>query len=282
MRRRSRPVRSIDRRYRSATVQPLPSLRTARERRASRRGLRQAETHEINQPRAVSITLLVTLAFIAAWLGLDDTFYVRKITVTGNPRVPAAEIVSGSGIAGTHVLWVNSSAVEAALLDAVPSIRAARVSCLMPADCTIAVIEREPFAVWRWGQAMVWIDRDGVVFAAYGDAPGVVTVDAGDAPVLVTGQSVGPDVLAAIVTIVDALPEVRAFRYSVLRGLEFDDPDGYPVYLGTGSNLDDRIAVWRALRADLASRNIAPAYIDVRFPLAPYYAPQGEALGVSE
>jgi hypothetical protein len=128
----------------------------------------------------------------------------------------------------------------------------------------------------------MWIDRSGVAFAAQGEATGLVTVDAVDAPALVPGERVEPEVLAAMATTLDALPEVRAFRYSTARGLEFDDPSGYPVYLGTGSNLDDRIAVWRALRADLAAREIAPAYIDVRFPLAPYYAPQGEALDVSE
>jgi len=64
---------------------------------------------------------------------------------------------------------------------------------------------------------------------------------------------------------------VRAYRYSTGRGLEFADPDGYPVYLGSGSNMSDRAAVWRALREDLAARGIAPKYIDVRFVLAPYY-----------
>ena len=282
MTRGRRPTRrSSYRRYKAVAAAPL---RLSRDVPSARRSLRQAETRGFNRPRAVSGAIVAAIALAGMGLGFDESFYVTAPAVIGNPRVPLAEIVSASGIAGLHALWVNSSAVEAALLEALPSLSAARVSCALPAGCAIAVTEREPFLTWRWGQAEVWVDRSGVVFAAQGSpstlspaqaaqpaAPDRLVVEAVNAPGLAPGQRVAPETMSTIVAAAEALPDVRVYRYSAARGLEFDDPNGFPVYLGVGSNVGDRVAVWRALRDDLAARGIAPAFIDVRFPLAPYY-----------
>jgi len=269
MRRRGRPVRSAYRRY-DATAQLLPASRSARA-ATPRRALRQAQIPAIDRPRAVSLTLLATIVLMSVWIGFADEFYVHSISVTGNARVPSAEIAAGSRIAGQHALWINSGEVEAAMLRAVPSLETASVACALPADCTLQVTERRPFAAWRWGQAVVWVDRAGLVFAAQGEAPDAITIDAIDAPVWVPGQRLESNLLTAITAATAALPDVRAFRYSTARGLEFDDPSGFPVYLGVGSNMADRAAVWRAVREDLARRGLTPSYLDVRFPLAPYY-----------
>lgn len=282
MRRDRRPAqRSSYRRYKAVAVAPL---RLTRDTTTSRRSLRQAEARGFNHPRAVSGALVVAVALVGIWIGFDESFYVSVPSLTGHRRVPAVEIVSGSGMAGLHALWVNSSEIEAALLRALPSLSAARVSCALPATCTIAVTEREPFLAWRWGQAEVWVDRGGVAFAAPGGpaplplaevagqaAPQRLVVESIDAPGLAPGQQVDPQAMSTMVAAAAALPDVRAYRYSAARGLEFDDPNGFPVYLGVGSNVSDRAAVWRALREDLAARGITPTYIDVRFPLAPYY-----------
>jgi cell division septal protein FtsQ len=225
----------------------------------------------LERPRAVSGAIVLAIAVLGVWIGFDDAFYAAAPVVTGRSRVPAEEIVRGSRLEGLHVLWVNSREVEATLLQTTPAIRAARASCALPADCTIAVAEREPLFAWRWGQATVWIDQAGVVFPARANGPDLVTVESVDAQPPPPGQQVDPSRMTAIVAAMQALPDVRAFRYSAARGLELADPGGYPVYLGTGSNMSDRAAVWRALRADLAGRGITPKYIDVRFPLAPYY-----------
>lgn len=268
MKRRGRPARPTYRRY-EATAQLLPS---ARSRAATpRRALRQAQIPALDRPRLMSLALLAAIALAGVWIGFDDAFYVHGVSVTGNARVLAAEIVAGSRLAGQHALWINPGDAEAALLRAVPSLETARVTCALPADCSIEVTERRPFAAWRWGQAEVWIDRTGLVFAARGDAPDAITIDAVDAPIWVPGQRLEPELLTAIAAATAALPDVRAYRYSTGRGLEFDDPSGFPVYLGVGSDMIDRVTVWRAIRQDLTERGLTPSYIDVRFPLAPYY-----------
>ncbi len=282
MRRRRRPARRSSYRRYKAVAAPLRLTRDVTS--ASRRSLRQAETRRFDRSRAVSGALVVSIALVGMWVGFDESFYVSAPSVAGHQRVTAAEIVSGSGMAGLHALWANPSAIEAAMLQSLPSLRAARVSCVLPANCAIAVTEREPFLAWRWGQAEVWVDRSGTAFAAPGvsatlplsgtvgqTAPQRLVVASIDAPGLAPGQRVDPQAMSTMVAATDALPDVRVYRYSLARGLEFDDPNGFPVYLGVGSNVGDRAAVWRALREDLAARGITPTYIDVRFPLAPYY-----------
>ena len=274
MKRRGRPNRrTLYRRYDQVLTSPIrlapPStaLRTGPRQRA----LRQAETREINWPRVLSGSIMVAVVLVSLWIGFSDTFYVHTPGVTGNVRVLTPTIVAGSGIVGLHVMWLNAQEVEASLLKAVPQLASAQLTCELPANCSIAVSEREPLLAWRWGQAVVWIDREGVAFPAQGNAPDLLTIESTDAPAPLPGQHIDPKLMSAIVSVASELPKVRRYRYSTDRGLEFQDQNGYPVYLGAGANMADRVAVWRALRDDLAARRIAPKYIDVRFPLAPYY-----------
>lgn len=275
MKRRRRPApRTAFRRYEAVATTSVRPTRAATAARP-KRDLRQAEALEIDRPRLVSASLVLLVVALGFWIGFGDSFYVSAshVTVSGQSRVPAEEILRGSQLLGLHVLWVNSSAVEATLLRTTPSLRAARVSCALPAHCTITVAEREPSLAWRWGQATLWIDQGGVVFPARGDMPDLVTVESIDAQPPQPGQRIEGDLLTAITAAAQALSDVRAYRYTAARGLEFTDQGGYQVYLGTGSNMSDRAAVWRALSADLAARGITPKYVDVRFPLAPYYEP---------
>lgn len=267
MKRRARPSRrAAYRRYDQAMA---GSMRLAAAPR--RREWRQAEAREVNWPRVTSASIVGAMIVASLWIGLGDTFYVMRPTLIGSLRVPAASIVAGSHIAGLHVMWINANAAEAALRQAVPQLESARVSCTLPANCSIGVAEREPLLVWRWGQAVVWIDRAGVAFPAQGDAPDLLTVDSIDTPAPVPGQTIDSMLMSAIVSAAAALPEVRQYRYSTAHGLEFDAANRTPVYLGVGANMADRVTVWRALYDSLGQRGIQPAYIDVRFPLAPYY-----------
>lgn len=272
MKQRRRPARRPQRGARRYEVVALPTLRgSTRGAYVRHQNLRQAREFRIDRGRLVSLAVLMTLVLAGVWIGFDETFYVSVPGVTGQTRVPVDDIARASGLIGLHVAWANSTEVESRLLEALPSLRAARVTCSLPADCAITVAEREPFLAWRWGDALVWVDQDGVVYAARNGLQDVLTIESSDVQPPPPGQRVDSDLMAAIVAAARALPEVRIFRYSAARGLEFTDASGYPVYLGTGSNMADRAVVWRALREDLASRGIEPVYIDVRFPLAPYY-----------
>ncbi len=227
----------------------------------------------VTSSRVMAGALLIIVAGIAVWLGLDDRFYVRQIDVTGNSFTPSSEIIRSSGVAGTHIFWVNSSEVEAQLLRAQPSIKKASVTCRLPAVCSIDVQERTPLIAWQYGNAVTWIDADSAAFAARETQQDLklITIKATQGPALFPGRLADPKVVQAALSVARLMPEIRSYRYSGAHGLEFDDERGFPVYLGLGEDMSDRVMIWKALREDLSQRNVQPKFVDIRYPLAPYY-----------
>jgi cell division septal protein FtsQ len=222
--------------------------------------------------RLFSFVLLLIVIGLAAWLALDDRFYVNSINVTGNARVSAANIIEKSGVQGTHIFWLKPAEVAQQLLHDLPSIRSATLTCDFPADCTLHVEERQPLVAWQYGNALTWIDAEHVAFAAEGKNAGtLITIEATQGPALFPGQRADQQLIDAALAVAQAMPEVQRYRYTEKSGLEFSDARGFPVYLGLGSNMADRVMVWQALRAKLIEQDILPKFVDVRNPLAAYY-----------
>jgi cell division septal protein FtsQ len=222
--------------------------------------------------RALSFVLLLIVIGLAAWLALDDRFYVTSINVTGNARVSAKDIVEKSGVQGTHIFWLKPAEAAQHLMQALPSIRSATMTCDFPAECTLQVEERQPIVAWQYGNALTWIDADHVAFAAEGKSAGpLITIEATQGPALFPGQRADQELIDAALAVAQAMPEVQRYRYTAKYGLEFADARDFPVYLGLGRNMADRVMIWQALRAELLAKRILPKFVDVREPLAPYY-----------
>ena len=225
------------------------------------------------KPRVIAAALLVVLAAAAAWLGLDGRFYVTRISVTGVTRTPPLDVANHSGLVGVHIFWVNAAEAEDQLLRSTPGLKSARVTCQLPAQCSIRVVERTPLIAWQYDQAVTWVDADGATFAAYAEEPdlNLITIEAAQGPALIAGRLADPNVVAAALSVVRALPAVQRYRFSGAHGLEFDDERGFPVYLGLADEMSDRVMIWKALRDSLAAREVQPKFVDIRYPLAPFY-----------
>ena len=226
--------------------------------------------------RLIAGGLLAVVAAAALWLSLDASFYITRMRVSGNSRTPASEIAQGTGLVGLHIFWANMAEAERTLLHNAPSLKSAQITCQLPAVCAITVEERLPVIAWKYGGAVTWIDADSVTFAARqtAEALDVITIEAVQGPALFPGRQADPKVVQAALAVAQLLPEVKIYRYSGARGLEFTDPRGFPVYLGLGEDMADRVMVWQALRDDLNARGIQPTYVDIRYPLAPFYGTQ--------
>jgi cell division protein FtsQ len=218
----------------------------------------------------VVIALVVTGAIL--WVWLSDTFYVTRISVAGNVLTPAQEIVQTSGIGGQHMLWVNHAGASERIVNGNPAIKSARVDCQLPNRCTIKVQERQPSVAWRFGGAVTWIADDGMAFAAKRDTDlPLITIDALQGPALLPGKEADQRIVKAAVAVAKALPNVRQYKYTTEHGLEFQSKGGYPVYLGLGDNMADRAMLWKAVEAELNAQGVTPQFVDLRYPLAPYF-----------
>ena len=223
--------------------------------------------------RVISGAILFLVALGAFGLTTSETFYIYNPTVTGNQRAPAREIVAASGIETWHVLWLQPDKVAGSLLTKMPELSTAFVWCGLPADCAIQVTERQPAFEWRQGQVRTWVDAEGIAFPARGQTPSipVIQVASGIAAPL-PGRKVDSGLLDTMLTLAKTLPEVKSYRFTTERGVEFSDPKGnWPVYIGVGADAAERVVMWRTLAASLASRNIRPTFVDVRYPTAPFY-----------
>lgn len=218
----------------------------------------------------VMIALLVVGAILYVWL--SDTFYVTRISVAGNVLTPAQEIVQTSGIGGQHMFWVNHAAASERIANGIPSIKSARVDCQLPNRCTIKVQERQPGVAWRFGGAVTWIADDGMAFAAKRDIDlPLITIEAPQGPALLPGKEADQRIVKAAVAVAKALPGVRLYKYTTEHGLEFQSEYGFPVYLGLGENMADRAMMWKAVEVELDQLGVTPQFVDLRYPVAPYF-----------
>jgi cell division septal protein FtsQ len=227
----------------------------------------------LSNPRVVAGLLLGVVVALAAWLGIDARFYVTRMSVTGTTRTPPLEIANNSGLVGLHIFWVNATEAEAQILRKTPSLKHAQVTCQLPAQCSIKVEERTPVVAWQYGEAITWVDADGMAFAAHnqpGD-PQLITIEATQGPALASGRPADSKVIQAALSVARLLPDIKRFRYSGAHGLEFNDDRGFPVYLGLAEDMSDRVMIWKALRDNLSARNVQPKFVDIRYPLAPFY-----------
>jgi cell division septal protein FtsQ len=223
--------------------------------------------------RAISVAILFSAVLAAFELAAGEAFYIYSPAVVGNQRVPAAEIVAASSLETLHVLWLQPERAARTLTEKMPEVRSAFIWCGLPAECTIEVLEREPMFEWKQNQTRTWVDAEGIAFPARGPAPSIPVIEiAPEVPALLPGRQVKPELIGAVQELVRVLPDIKGLHYTPGRGIEFTDPQGnWPVYVGVGPDMAERVSMWKSVSANLVSRKIQPKFIDVRYPQAPYY-----------
>lgn len=220
--------------------------------------------------KTLGVLLLLVLGWLTYQLFAVETFYVYEATVVGNQLVPAEEIYQNSGLEGMSIFWINPAQIEATLAS-LPNIKEARVHCELPNQVTVNVVERQPQVVWQQGEKRYWIDAEGNVLSARGDLPeATVIVDLGERPVQ-PGDRVDPQVIAGAQKLRSLLPEVTAVQYASHTGISLQSEQGWPIYLGQGEDMEQKVAIMKAMLQEIAAKDIHPQFIDLRFKGSPYY-----------
>ena len=226
------------------------------------------------------LILAVVIGGLALWLTLDSRFYVYEARVEGTRSLTRDQVFDSSSLNGLHVLWARPAAIESQILEAIPSVENVEVSCRLPAECSISVVERRPRVAWDENGQIWWIDDAGTIFAQADDLVNGVGAIEEAGRWSVTGPlprgeegNLDSQVRVALEELWESgqdLPEV--FQFSPDQGLSFLDDRGWRVVVGVGSGMRHRLDVLEHLTAHLASAQVTPRFIDVRFPDAPYYA----------
>lgn len=88
-------------------------------------------------------------------------FRIQEITVTGRSRTPLDDIATALAAGhGAPILAVDLERVKDRL-EALPSVRMAAVERRLPGSLHLALVEREPVAIWQNNGQHLLVDRDG-------------------------------------------------------------------------------------------------------------------------
>ncbi len=228
----------------------------------------------------VLVVVAVLAGTLALWLTWDSRFYVYGAQIVGARSIPPAEIFRGSGLDGLHILWARSATIEARLLDEFPSLETAEVRCQLPATCVIQLTERRPRVLWQDQGDVWWVDEEGAIFLAQEGTPGLEPgadvsgrwVVTGPLPRGEDGNLDEPVRIALTELWASGWDVPTVFDYTSDRGLSFTDQHGWQVIVGRGSGMEQRLRALERLTDHLGAQGVAPEFVDVRFPRAPYYS----------
>jgi cell division protein FtsQ len=220
--------------------------------------------------KALGVLLLLTLGWLTYELFATDAFYVYAARVVGNQLMPAEEIYQNSGLEGMSIFWITPTQVEATIAS-LPNIKEARVHCGLPNRVTIEVVERQPQVIWQQGEKRYWIDEEGAVLQARGDLPEATVIVDLDERLVQPGDRVDPQVIAGAQKLRSLLPGLTTVQYASHTGISFQSEQGWPIYLGQGEDIEQKVAIMKAMLQEIAAKGIHPQFIDLRFKGSPYY-----------
>jgi cell division protein FtsQ len=227
------------------------------------------------QKRGARLSGLILLAGLGGTLYFlfnTPIFFVYDAEIRDNAAVSAREIYLASKIDSQSVFWIDPAEI-ARRVKSLPNIKSATVSVFLPAKVIIQVVERRPELLWQTEDKIWWVDQEGTIVPPKEDLSGMLRIIDDDRQSLQAGDQIDPKIVQGAQTLRMLVPTVSTIRYSRLQGLTVATPEGWPVYLGDGSEIKAKLVVLTAMLADLKERNITPSYIDVRNPLRPVYRP---------
>jgi hypothetical protein len=223
---------------------------------------------QVREGTVLSLLLLAALAWLTSQFFATDRFYVYEAEVEGNQFVDQKEIYDASDLHELSIFWIKPDQVEAAI-SSLPGIKEVRVTCRLPNRVRIEVVERQTQIIWQRGEARYGVDDQGTTLPLEGESEGMLLIQDLRTGPFEVGDRIAPWVIRSALELRRLLPETVFLQYSDDRGLIFHEPD-YPVYFGSG-DMEEKVAILKALLRDFAFEGIQPEFVDVRFMESPYY-----------
>lgn len=220
--------------------------------------------------RSSGVLVLAGLVWAIYTLLVTPSFYVHGAEIEGDFALSAREIYSASGIDSQHVFWLNPSEVSARI-EALPNIKSVEVSLTLPSQVVIKVVERKPQLLWQVQDTVWWVDQEGTIVPPKANVDGMLRIIDDDRQPVEVGYQIDPTIIRGAQALRILAPNVSVIRHTRAQGLIVATPEGWPVYLGDGSDMRAKLIVLSTLTVDLREKNIVPSYINLGNPLRPVY-----------
>jgi len=225
--------------------------------------------------RIVSFMIVLCLSAVLVLFFVTDVFYVRSVAVGGLRYMTKEEVFTYSDIANLHLFWIDPDQVRENIMR-YPTVADANVRLGWPPNMVnIIVEEREPALVWEQNGTAFWVDIQGNVMALREDRPDLVRVIVED-PLLEGpvggGETLDEDIIYGVLQLQELRPEITSWRYDPGKGLGFRNANGWDIWLGVGTNMQEKLRIYETIAADIIARGIQPGEVNVVNPDAPYYS----------
>lgn len=240
--------------------------------RATDGGIRRNQRRiAVERLLAILRNVLVTLAFVAgvSWLFMhtqsDSRFAVRNVQITGAVHTPRALLDAQTRqYAGLNLFRIDIARVQRDL-ESLSWIKRVDIEKKLPDTLRILITEREPVALLRDRDRLVYVDAEGKTIAELSAAVG------DDELPVISGAS-GAE-LARTIALLQSLHSADAPLYSRVGEIKPIAPRGFAIFdreLQTTVyvNGDDAIAKWRGLYAVAQAERFSAGsieYADLRF-----------------
>ncbi|MCW5876658.1 MAG: FtsQ-type POTRA domain-containing protein [Anaerolineales bacterium] len=228
--------------------------------------------------RLVSGLLAAACIALLYLMASSSAFIVSEANLQGAQRLDAAAVNRALGVAGASVFAVQPDQLLALLHQQFPELERVSISVGFPAGVTVRVLERQPALAWEQAGLLVWVDAAGVAFTPQEDGESLVHVTALDAPPMMKTDEYGRhqllrrEMVSAIQILSQIAPQGAALIYDPALGFGWNDPGGWKAFFGQdGSDIVQRMAIYRSILAELAERRLTPTLVSVAELHAPYY-----------
>jgi cell division septal protein FtsQ len=223
--------------------------------------------------RIISGGIALMMGGLLAYFLLSDAFYVDELYINGLRYLRTDEIETVTAIEGWHVMWLSADTVRERALRA-PSVADIGVQLGWPPQLvTIQVSEREPALIWEQDGNSAWVDVQGRLMAQRqqrDDLLRIVTDNRGAEMAVIEGR-LQDDVVLGALQLQELLADVTLLTYDPVQGLGYVSPEGWAVWLGVGTGMQEKLQIYDAIVATVREQGIQPREVNVVNPDHPYY-----------
>lgn len=144
--------------------------------------------------RLASGLLVILLAFGIFSFWNSPYFQVSGAEVKGVERLSPEEINKTLRLENMSIIEIDPAQIQEELTTTYPELVDVQVQVHLPNFVTVTAVERKPVIAIQKGDQISWVDADGILFPARGDAGALVTVyTEDDLPLLIQPD---PDAIA--------------------------------------------------------------------------------------
>ncbi|MBE0696609.1 MAG: hypothetical protein IH586_06770 [Anaerolineaceae bacterium] len=128
---------------------------------------------------ASALLVILVLAGIVT-LYSSPFFQIMAVDISGLQRISPDDMAAKLNLENLSIVEIDPQAITQAIATEYPELMDIQVSIEMPGFIAISAVERQPVMAWLKGDQMTWIDADGVIFIARGDAGPLLTIESED------------------------------------------------------------------------------------------------------